>query len=364
MARVTFVMEQHLGHQTYYRNLRAAVDDASAIQATWADVHYTAHLGLFENMPLPGGLRGSFRGLREVRSALQASSSDIFFFNTQVPAILGGRLTHQRPYVISTDITPLQYDAMSLHYGHRPDRPGPLALYKHLTNVQVLQKAAALVPWSTWTRDSLIRDYGVAPEKIEVVPPGVDLNRWQPINRAPNNELHILFVGGDLERKGGTILLEAFRRLPTGVAKLILVTRTKIPTEAGVEVYNDLQPNDPMLIELYQRSDVFVIPTRAEAFGIAAVEASAAGLPVIATAVGGLTDIVIDKQTGFLIPVDDVVALTVCLQQLLDQHLRQQMGRMARVRAEQYFNADVNAKRVIHHLLHAAKPSFRAHTHQ
>ena len=58
----------------------------------------------------------------------------------------------------------------------------------------------------------------------------------------------------------------------------------------------DLNPNDGALLSLYQSSDLFVLPTEAEAFGIAAIEASAVGLPVIATRVGGLTDVVVDGE--------------------------------------------------------------------
>ena len=55
-------------------------------------------------------------------------------------------------------------------------------------------------------------------------------------------------MGGDLHRKGGDVLLKAFRSLPAGSAELILVTRTKLPAEAGVTVYNNLQPNSAALI--------------------------------------------------------------------------------------------------------------------
>ena len=62
------------------------------------------------------------------------------------------------------------------------------------------------MPWSTWTRRSLVEEYGVDPQRVEVVPPGIDLERWAPGERREGPP-RILFVGGDLYRKGGATLL-------------------------------------------------------------------------------------------------------------------------------------------------------------
>lgn len=355
MTRLTFVMEQHLGHLTYYQNLRRFVELQTQLQTSWIPITYSQSNSLWARLPeLPHNLRGTFEGRSQVREALAATTSDVVFFNTQVPAVLGGSLTRRQPYVVATDITPIQYDQMCKHYNHAPDRHGPLKVYKHLRNLAMLRHAAHLLPWSSWTRNSLIRDYGVDPNQITVIAPGVDLNQWMPKQRQAEGPLRILFVGGDLYRKGGDLLLRAFRTLPCGTAELHLVTRTPIEPEEHVQVYHDLKPNDPALVALYQRADVFVLPSDAEAFGIAAAEACSAGLAVIATAVGGLTDIVIDGETGFLIPVGDQHVLSERLQMLLErQDLREQMGHAARLRAEALFDARRNADRVIACMLEA-----------
>jgi glycosyltransferase involved in cell wall biosynthesis len=212
------------------------------------------------------------------------------------------------------------------------------------------------LPWSTWVRQSLVADYGVDPGRVEVVPPGVDLDTWQPgPPRETTGPLRILFVGGDLYRKGGALLLEAFRALPAGLASLTLVTRaTDLAGQPDITVYNHLQPNSAELIDLYQQSDVFVLPTQAEAFGIAAIEASASGLPVIATATGGLVDIVLPGQSGFLIEPDDAASLARHLHFLAEHPAeRRQMGQVGRERASALFDARRNAARVVE-LLHAA----------
>jgi glycosyltransferase involved in cell wall biosynthesis len=315
-------------------------------------VHYAQRGGLWERVPgLPAYLRGTLRGRSEVRRALERAAADVFFFNTQVPALLGGGLTRRRPYLVATDLTPVQYDRLGAQYGHRADRGGPLAAYKDAANRQLLQGAAHLLPWSSWAARSLVSDYGAAPERVSVLPPGVDLARWRPRPRLTEGPARILFVGGDFTRKGGELLLAAFDALPAGAAELTLVTRSPVVASPGVTVRADLRPNDPELIDLFQRHDIFVLPSAGEAFGIAAVEASACGLPVLATTVGGLTDIVADGESGFLVPPADGVALAMRLRLLIaDAELRARLGRAARARAESCFDAGLNAERLLSYI--------------
>jgi glycosyltransferase involved in cell wall biosynthesis len=101
---------------------------------------------------------------------------------------------------------------------------------------------------------------------------------------------------------------------------------------------------------------VFVLPTHAEAFGISAVEASAVGLPVLATSVGGLSDVVLHGQTGYLFNVGDVETMARYLSQLtVDQGLRVKMGTAARALVETRFDARSNAERVVEVLKLAAR---------
>jgi glycosyltransferase involved in cell wall biosynthesis len=356
-VRALFVMEQHLGHQTYSENLRSCVAQSDEIDATWAPVRYAQSDARWEGIRwLPAAVRGALRGRREVLRALAADSSDVCFFNTQVPAALAGRRARRRPYLVATDITPIQFDRMAGHYGHRADRPGPIRWLKRRASAAVFRRASAVLPWSDWVAGSLSHDYGVAAERIVVLPPGVDIALWQPPPaRVASRRPRILFVGGDFWRKGGRLLLEAFKALRRGEAELAVVTRTELPEEPDVRVFHDMTPNSPALIRLYQSSDVFVLPSEAEAFGIAAVEAAAVGLPVIAAAVGGLADVVVHDVTGLLIPPGDAVALERSLRAMLDDGARaRRMGHAGRQRAEARFDARKNGGRVVRLLLEAA----------
>lgn len=356
IVRAAFIMEQHIGHQAYYQNLRRFVGLDGKLECRWFPITYQQPHALWERIAaLPAHWRGTLSGISQVRHALRDWNPQVTFFNTQVPAALGGSLTRQRPYILATDITPLQYDGMAAHYGHRPDRSRLLANYKKRANQRLFQEAARLAPWSSWAAGSLVQDYGVDPARIEVIAPGVDLEKWTPGVKSGKRAARILFVGGDFHRKGGGDLLSAYQRLHQGKAELHLVTRSQVETGEGIFVYQDMNPNDPRLVELFCTCDIFALPTHAEAFGIAAVEASAAGLPVIAARVGGLVDIVEDGETGYLIPPGDIQALADRLALLVeDASLRARLGQSSRERAEQRFDARKNAARLEEILLETA----------
>jgi glycosyltransferase involved in cell wall biosynthesis len=93
--------------------------------------------------------------------------------------------------------------------------------------------------------------------------------------------------------------------------------------------------------------DVFVVPslTERESFGVAAVEASASGLPVIASRIGGLPEVVLDGKTGLLVPPGDVDALAFAISCLLaDPALRAQMGQAGRQFVLEHYRWEDNAK--------------------
>ena len=108
----------------------------------------------------------------------------------------------------------------------------------------------------------------------------------------------------------------------------------------GVTVHRGLTNGSVELRALFQSADAFVLPTLADCFSIAAIEAMAAGLPVITTDVGGIGDIVIDGETGFLIPPGDGRALRIALAALVaDRDLRSRLGAAGRRRAVATFDA-------------------------
>jgi glycosyltransferase involved in cell wall biosynthesis len=344
--RIAFVFEEHLGHYTHALNVRRIIEARTDIDASWVTVQFAESAQWWEHLPSEP-IRLALRGRREVATGLSGADPDVIVYNTQVPAAIGPRHARARPYVLCSDVTPKQLDDLARDYEHRVDRTAFVRWAKYRWNRVVAQRAAALAPWSHWVADSLIDDYGVDPDHIEVIPPGVDTSLWTPAAHDAG-PARILFVGGDFTRKGGDVLLAAFAALPPGSAELHVVTKSSIQTVPGVTVHTGLGPNSSELRELFRRSHVFVLPSRSETFGIAAIEAGAAGLPLVVAEVGGLGDLVIDGVTGYVVRPGHRDDLAAALQRLVaDADLRRTLGAEARRRVERDFSLQRNADRLV-----------------
>ena len=227
--------------------------------------------------------------------------------------------------------------------GSRPAR----RLKKHF-NDRTLRNAAFVLPFSNWARTSLIDDYGVDPARIDVIPSGVDIERWTPGEAEPSGPLRVLFVGGEFERKGGPTVLQALESLPSGSYEFHVVTRSDVAPSDSVFVYRDMEPNSERLRALFRSCHVFVMPSLAEAFGHVVVEAAASGLPAIVSDVGGMPEIVVPGETGFVVRPGDARAVGELLERFITEpQLRVRMGAAARARAETHFSAAVNGRRTI-----------------
>lgn len=134
------------------------------------------------------------------------------------------------------------------------------------------------------------------------------------------------------------MLLEAHARLSRRPPLLLIGARregrrTALPD--GVVLVENVRHDDVM--RAWAASSVAVAPSLSEAFGLLAVEAMAAGTPVVASSVGGLPDVVVDGETGFLVPPGNAQRLRDVIQTLLnDDSLRQGMGAADRERAKAF----------------------------
>lgn len=359
MYRFGFTMQQVLGHITVYRNLRRFVERDESIAPIWTEVTYHQPGGWIERIPLvPAGKKGVARGALQVRQGLKRAPYDALLFNAEALCVFIRGHIRRVPTVIMPDMTPHQLDLMAEFYNHPKPGDSALTRYKHRVNVDIYRAARLIAPWSNWTKGSLLRDYGVPEEKIVVLPPGVDTEQWAPPpaemrqarQEALNQLPQVLFVGGDFERKGGPLLLDWFLARGQQSCELHIVTRTPpaLPERVpGLHVYTNLEANDPRLTQLYRESHVFVLPTLADCFGVASIEAMATGLPVITTNVGGVPDIVDDGQQGFLIEPQDGVMLASRLERLLaDAPLRRAMGEQARAKVLARFDACRNSEQL------------------
>jgi glycosyltransferase involved in cell wall biosynthesis len=353
--RYTFVMEQTLGHIPFSQNIRKAFDEDNSVGVTWLKVEYP-YDGWLEKLPVLStywSLRGSLKARRLIQNQNKLTGHpDLYLFHTQVISLLSaGWLRDKVPVIISLDATPLNYDLVGKAYGHRTNNL-IMEKFKFWLNRRVFHKANYLITWSEWARQSLINDYGVASSRVEVIPPGTDLEFWQRnlVNHPVQNQgkLIILFVGSDFERKGGQLLYNVFRKNFTDRYELHLVTKSKVTAGDGVFVYPNIQPNSYALQELYSKASVFVLPTRGDCLPVAITEAMAAGLPIISTRVGAIEEAVSEGENGYLIPPDDENALTCILERLANSpEIRNTLGTNSRKRAEKYFDASKNGRRLL-----------------
>jgi glycosyltransferase involved in cell wall biosynthesis len=351
-------MEQVLGHVTWYQNLRAAVTDLDRVEARWIETSMYDPNGRLERLPgVPGFVKASGRALLDTLRGLRGWRPDVLLFNTQKAAAFCQWQMLRIPSLLMTDVTPIQYDQMAHLYDHPLDGNPAVRMLKHRANVLNFRMAKAILPSSSWARDSFIHDYGVQPERIHVIPVGADTNYWRPDPELPREQrVQILFVGGHFERKGGSLLLDIFRQQGLhDCADLHIVTREQVEASPGVHVHHGLQNNSGDLLRLYQRADIFVLPTLADCFGNASIEAMAAGLPVITTAIGGVPDIVDEGRTGYLLTPGNAQGLSESVRRLVDDaDLRSAFGAAARERALARFDARTNAGRILDlmHTLH------------
>ena len=192
---------------------------------------------------------------------------------------------------------------------------------------------------------------GVRSERIRVIPPGIDLpefTRLPPHRGGPEGPV-ILFVGRlDPAQKGLAPLLHAMARLPRSLgARLRVVGEDWGGLAAGLTLARQLGildrtvflgaiPRADLLGE-YASADVFALPSLFDSFPVVVLEAMAAGLPVVATRVGGVPEMVAEGRSGLLVSPGDPAALSDAIRYVLsDPALRARWGAEGRVRAARF----------------------------
>jgi glycosyltransferase involved in cell wall biosynthesis len=346
-----FLLEQSLGHVTHAKNLLTNVALDPEVRAHWGLIDFEA-TGVAGRIPFYRSnwtLRAGVCAYREVARMNRQARLDALFFHTQVPAILAQRWLRKIPGIVSLDATPLQYDELGMFYKHEQG-PAWLETLKWRLNRDCFASARRLVAWSEWTKRGLVQGYGVPADKITVIPPGVNVHEWRrPTPRVPHaGPVKILFVGGDLERKGGLVLLEAFRALRHLGLELHLVTKDRLPPEPGVFIYNSLEANSQPLKDLYHTCDIFALPTLGDCLPMVLSEAGASGMAIISTNVAAIPEFVRNGETGLTVPVGDADSLTQALRDLAtNPAFRMVLGERAKAHASRHYDAPTNANRLL-----------------
>jgi alpha-maltose-1-phosphate synthase len=244
-----------------------------------------------------------------------------------------------------------------------------------------LETADAVIAVSQGTRADVLRHFDVAPERIHVIHNGIDADFYRPDPATDALERHgvdptvpyVLFVGRITRQKGIVHLVRAIRHLDPDIGVVLCAgqpdtAEIRAEMEAGVAAARAERTNVTWIGEmvsreevrqLYSHAAVFCCPSVYEPFGIINLEAAACETPVVASAVGGIPEVVVDGETGLLVPVelrvDDPMSpvdadrfernLAGAINALMaDEPTRRVMGRAARRRAVEHFSWDAIAR--------------------
>jgi glycogen synthase len=186
-----------------------------------------------------------------------------------------------------------------------------------------LETADAIIAVSRSTRDDILRLFNVEPTRVVVIPNGIDTDEYQSIE-APEvlarhgidpNRPYVLFVGRITRQKGLYYLLQAIPHLDPKLHVVLCAgdADTLAMQREIEEIVQELQSQRSGIIwipkmlprkdtiALYSHATIFCCPSIYEPFGIINLEAMACGTPVVGSAVGGINEVVVDGETGFLI---------------------------------------------------------------
>ena len=252
--------------------------------------------------------------------------------------------------------------------------------------------ASGIIAVSNGMREDILRSYpAIDPERVKVVHNGIDLEAWrhpqgedadaqaaatlQRLGIDPDRPA-VVFVGRITRQKGLPHLLRACEQLPADVQVILCAGAPDTPeikTEVeglvarlrekrtGVVWIEEMLPR-PELIAVLAASDVFVCPSVYEPLGIVNLEAMAVGLPVVGSATGGIPDVIVDGETGLLVPIEQVqdgtgtpidparfeADLAERLTTLVtDTEAARTMGQAARRRVEEHFAWEAIAQRTM-----------------
>jgi len=225
-----------------------------------------------------------------------------------------------------------------------------------------IEGADRVIAVSKGSKEDIIKAYNIPEEKIEVIYNGIDLNQYQKTDRNVTRKeygiegKYILFVGRISRQKGIIHLIDSVKYLPKDI-KIVLCASSPDTQEVMEEMeqkikeYKNIIWINKMLqkeevIELYSNAEVFVCPSVYEPFGIINLEAMACKTPVVASATGGIKEVVVNDETGFLVEPGNPLELANHINILLNnKELAVKFGINGRKRVEEMFSWESIAKK-------------------
>ncbi len=248
--------------------------------------------------------------------------------------------------------------------GYRALRPKQYERWLWPISRRIICNAQAL-------KKTMIQNLGVKPERIAVIPNGVDTSCFHPNPKRRSPEPTVLYIGRLVNDKDPMTLLEAFslvvEKLPKARLDMVGDGGLKDKAEAfirsrSLEGRVVLHPGQADVRPFMEKAWVFTLASAREGSPNVVLEAMAAGLPVAATRVGGVPELVTDRQTGLLTEPGDPQSLAQAMLALLEnESKREAMGRQARKRIQSFHSPEKMARETEAVLLDAVEKTRSGH---
>ena len=244
----------------------------------------------------------------------------------------------------------------------KEDQLGPGYLISSGVERHAVQSADRVIAVSEAMRADVLRHFSIDSGRVVVVHNGIDpdvfarTQRRGVLERLGIREPYVLFVGRISEQKGLFDLVEAASALPPTLTVVLCAATPDTPAiedrlrralagNPAIRWIPEMLPV-PDVVELYSHAALFVCPSVYEPFGLIDLEAMACGTPVVASAVGGIVEVVEDGRTGLLVPPGRPAELAAAIRTLLDDPSRARaMGVAGRRRVEERFTWERVAER-------------------
>jgi len=353
--RALFVNENIGGNATMHLHLRRAIRDIPDVSARFLDAGARGPLRRVVGAAIPGlsrldldfaPARGQVALSAHVRRRLRRWDApyDVLHVYTHNAALLSTDILRRTPTVVGLDATSRQ--SLRLLPYRRPTR---FTQWSERPAVRLERRvyaaADAIVAKSAWARESLLTDYDINPSRVHLIPYGIEVPELVPVDRDPQL---IAFVGRSMSRKGGWLLLDAWRRRLRAHTKLLLITPEPVPEETGVTVVRDLRTGDSRLHELLASAAVLAFPSTGDTFGYAALEAMASETPVVAARSAAIPEIVEDGVNGALVQPHDPDGLAAGIERVLgEMDSGRSLGQAARKTVLDRFDARVTTNQLV-----------------
>jgi glycosyltransferase involved in cell wall biosynthesis len=235
------------------------------------------------------------RALSKIAKKETEKEPYIFTFQTQsLFKCPGGRFGHFI-YTDHTNLNNLNYQLVN-HQEYLASKSF------RLKEREIYREAASIFVMSENIRRSLIDQYGISPKKAHLVFAGANTGESVKTSSEKFRRRNIVFAGKDWDRKGGPLLLEAFKKIREQIpdATLTILGCNPKTLQEGIQIKGEVPKSE--VIGAFQESTVFCLPTKREPFGMVFIEAMFNRLPVVCTACGATPDLIEEGKNGFLVP--------------------------------------------------------------